>query len=134
MKKKKSNNKHKVSLGTTLYDLNKDIIEKNIEPLNKEQLEEKKELIFNYIEKIENKYYMVLCHEKRDYTIFSVLNFNNKKEIANILLDECFPNRNALIKSIELIKDEDAIEIWVSMENESFCYYLFGYDNAIIEI
>ena len=31
-------------------------------------------------------------------------------------------------------KDEQAIEIWLSIDEEAFVYYFFPYDNAVIEI
>ena len=48
-------------------------------------------------------------------------------------LNGVFINRG-LIKGIDLTKDEQAIEIWLSIDEEAFVYYFFPYDNAVIEI
>jgi len=129
MKKKNNKKKHIANIGT-LYDINKSIIENNIKELTSEEIEEKKELIDSLLQRTNNKYYMLLCNDRKDYTVF----VNEENDIDNflkILLDECLPNRGK-IKSIEDTEDNQAIEIWLSIEGESYCYYLFPYDNAII--
>ena len=42
--------------------------------------------------------------------------------------------QRSLIKGIDLTKNEQAIEIWLSIDEEAFVYYFFPYDNAVIEI
>ena len=38
------------------------------------------------------------------------------------------------VRGIDLTKDKDAIEIWLIIEDEAYCYYFFPYDAAIIEV
>lgn len=144
IKKKKNKDKstHNVEIGT-LYDVNKNLVEKNIEILTEEEIDNKRTLIQDFISKTNNQYYMLLCNDKKDYTVFHRNKNKNGQywdvcegyvgdRIDKILTKECLPNRGD-IKSIELTKNKDAIEIWISIEQESFCYYFFPYDNAAIE-
>lgn len=129
MKKKNNKRKHIANMGT-LYDINKSIIENNIKELTEEEIEEKRKLIEALLQRTTNKYYMLLCNDRKDYTVF-VNEENDIDEFLTILLKECLPNRG-IIKSIENTEDEQAIEIWLSIEGESYCYFLFPYDEAII--
>ena len=140
-KKKIAEKSHKVELGT-LYDINKSIVETGVEALSDEQMQEKKDMIVDFVNQTSNKYYMLLCNDRKDYTIFH----RNETEdglfkdsegltddvIEKILIDECLPNRGRT-KSIELTENKDAVEIWISIDGESYCYYFFPYDAAIIE-
>ena len=85
---------------------------------------------------INNTYYMLLCNERKDYTVFKMNDKDNDdsiREIVSILVDECLRNRGE-IRGIDLTKDKDAIEIWLIIEDEAYCYYFFPYDAAIIEV
>lgn len=131
--------KHKtsrVSVGN-LYDLNKDLVEKETKPLTQEELAIKKEMVHNFLISSEAEYYMLLCNEKKDYTVFNLLNMNEmfpaKDEVPNILIDECLKNRGE-IRSIELTTHKDAIEIWLVINKKAYCYYFFDYTNGVIEV
>lgn len=119
----------------TLYDLNKNLVQKNISALEEGVLNSKKEIIKNFLRNTKDTYYMLLCHEQRDYTIFRIdtLEDNKYNEMISILIDECLKNRG-IIKSIELTKDKQAIEIWLMIEEEAFVYYLFPYGEAVITV
>lgn len=124
--------KSKVSIGT-LYDLNKAVVVKEIS-LTGEKLEEKKSLVIDFLKNTKNTYYMLLCNERKDYTVFRLENQEQSfKKLADCLIDECLLNRG-LIKGIDITKLNDAIEIWLSIEEEAFVFYFFPYDAAIIEI
>ena len=56
--KKNEEKTTKISLGT-MYDINKDLVSK-INDLTKEQLEEKKNLVIEFLENTDNHYYMLL--------------------------------------------------------------------------
>ena len=141
-KQKKKNKTTQVAMGT-LYEMNQNIIEKNIPTLTEEELQNKKNLIVDFVNNCGNAYYMLLCNDRKDYTIFhrqydSIrgIYLDNAGEIDDtlerILVDECLPNRGQT-KSIELTENKDAIEIWLSIDGQSYCYYFFPYDSAIIE-
>ena len=38
------------------------------------------------------------------------------------------------IRGIDITKDKQAIEIWISTEEDSYAYYFFPYDKGIIDI
>lgn len=124
-----------ISLGT-LYDVNKNLVLKNEIELTDGVLNSKKEIITNFMRQMNNAYYMLLCNEKKDYTVFKMNDKDNDdsiREIVSILVDECLKNRGE-IRGIDLTKDKDAIEIWLIIEDEAYCYYFFPYDAAIIEV
>ena len=125
-------NTSNITLGTA-YEINKNLVEKYEKELTTKELQNKKTEIINFIQETKGQYYMLLCNDKKDYTIFNILNKNNIEKMINILVDECLVNRG-IIKGIDLTKDKCAIEIWLSIENEAFCYYFFKYDDAVIEI
>ena len=141
-KKNKQDKKVSVAMGS-LYDVNKSLVEKNVVCLTNEEMQNKKDMIVDFINQSNNMYYMLLCNDRKDYTIFhrryseesgnfyDLAGLNNEN-LEKILIDECLPNRGKT-KSIEITKDQSAIEIWLSIDGESYCYYFFPYDAAIID-
>ena len=85
---KKNKKQQKIELGT-LYDINKNIVEKTIKSLTKEEMQNKKELIINYIKNTNNQYYMLLCNDKKDYTIFRRKQNGNNDFLDLIENSEC---------------------------------------------
>lgn len=122
-----------VELGT-LYDLNKGLVNKE-KKLSKTVLNKKKDTVISFINKTQNSYYMLLSNERKDYTIFHLTedNIDKKQELAKILIDECLFNRGD-VKGLDITKDNGAIEIWMTIEEDSYVYYFFPYDSALIEI
>lgn len=131
MRFKKNKKTTNIEMGN-LYDMNKSIIENNIPPMTKEEIEKSKTIIADYVFYKKNQYYMLLCNDRKDYTIFNISKENHIIEAGRILVDECLSNRGK-IKSIALTETEDAVEIWLSIEGESYCYYFFAYDLGVIE-
>ena len=123
----------------TLYDLNKGLVQQNEIKLSEGVLNSKKEVIKNFLVKTNNNYYMLLSNERKDYTIFTMgsndgYTYEDKsKRLVSILVDECLVNRGE-IRGIDITKDKGAIEIWMSIEEESYVYYFFPYDTAIINM
>lgn len=111
------------------YDLNKQIIGQ-LQILDDVVLQEKKELVRQYINDINDEYYMLLCRDTNYYTIF------HKTPVADeifedVLIDECLPAMGE-IKSIERT-DDGAIEIWFQSGDEVFVAYLFPYGAGVVE-
>lgn len=123
----------------TLYDMNKNLIQNSEKALSQGMLNSKKEEIKNFLKKTNNEYYMLLCHERRDYTLFDLRyeTHNTYKEkcqkTVNVLIDECLQNRGE-IRGIDITKDKQAIEIWISAEEDSYAYYFFPYDKGVVDI
>lgn len=123
----------KVSLGT-LYDINKNAM-KSIKELSYEERVAKRKLVEDFITDTHNHYYMLLCNDRRDFTIVTLDAANKEKRAAAAftVVDECLVNRGK-IKAIDLTEHNDAIEMWLNIDDEEFCYYFFPYDNAIVEV
>ena len=129
--------KKQVAIGN-LYDINKSLILQKKTRLNEGNLNSKKEIIKNFITDTHNFYYMLLCNERKDYTVFdfhvqggNVKNNGTQIKCANCLVDECLKNRG-IISDIDLTKDKQAIEIWMIIDEEAYVYYFFPYDNGVI--
>ena len=119
-----------INLGN-LYDFNKEAM-KNENPLDPIQFNLKTNEIAIELQERESQYWMLLCHERRDYTIFNIIACQDHKDIE-CELKPTLLNRGTII-SIEKQPDENW-EIWIrDSENENFVYYLFPYDNGVIEI
>ena len=133
--KSENNDKKEIEFGT-LYDINKSIVKQNEIKLSEGLLNSKKEIIKNFImKKTENFYFMLLCNERKDYTLFNFKDYKTSERsfnCANCLIDECLMNRGE-IRGIDLTKDKEAIEIWMVIEDEAYVYYFFPYDNGVIE-
>ena len=125
------NNKYDVDLGTTLYDANKQLVKQTEKPLTHPELTTKQFLLEDFFEKI-SKFAMMLCHEQRDYTVFELDKFSlTAPNTAAREVIGCCINRGSIL-SIEKTDDDIAIEIWISIDDEPYCYYLFPYDEAVI--
>ena len=114
---------------TNLYEMNKQLIskEKKLGPNARKDILLRSRLWFRDSIK---RYAMLLCHEKRDYTVFSV---NDSPAQAALILLECIDNRGELISFEHTTDGTDAFEIWIRIDEEDYCYYLFNYDAAVIE-
>ena len=119
-----------VSLGT-LYDVNKSIIN-SMKKLSTEEIEEKTKEMITFIEQHLDNYYMLLCRERNDYTIFHKTLKDNSVIIKELL--ECLDVRGA-VKGFDITPDKYAYEIWITSEeeNESYCYYFFPNGTAKVE-
>lgn len=128
-----------INLGTQ-YEFSKGMVNE-LPKLTQELINSKKEIVKNYLRKTEEPYYMLLCNERKDYTVFHIddcfEDFINRdyqyNEVIDILVDECLVNRGE-IRGIDLTETKDAIEIWLYIDEESYVYYFFPYTNAVIEV
>lgn len=122
-----------LNLGT-LYDFNKEAM-KNEKPLDPIQFNAlTKDIAMEMLAKCDDDqhYWMLLCHERRDYTVFNIIACEDVKDIE-MELRPTLLNRGSIV-SIEKQSD-GAWEIWIRDDaNENFVYYLFPYDNGIIEV
>ncbi len=110
----------------TLYDLNKGLVQQAEIKLSEGVLNSKKEITKNFLIEKNSNYYMLLCNERKDYTIFRMGNHydykDKSKKVASILVDECLINRGE-IRGIDITQDKEAIEIWMSMK-ENLMYII----------
>ena len=126
----KKDKKTQIELGTT-YDKNKTLVKKYEKKLTTEELKNKLDNFKTYIQYTNEKYYMLLCNDKKDYTVFHLNNINDIDFMFNELC-ECLTNRGD-VYGFDKTQDEQAFEIWLVINDEAYCYYFFGYENAVIE-
>ena len=84
-------------------------------------------------EEHDEHYWMLLCHDRRDYTLFNII----AAESYSVIIDELKPTliNRGYVLSVDKQPD-DAWEIWIRdiETEENFAYYLFQYDKGVIEI
>lgn len=125
-----------MSIGN-LYEINQQMM-KNEKPLSDEQLTDKIYAINDWIQKVEDKihskYYMLLCHERRDYTLFNLRQasqINCLSAAADVI--DCANNRGDIL-AVEHQEEDDVWEIWIRTIDDRCCaYYLFPYGQAVLE-
>ena len=123
-------------LNVNLYELNKTLY-KSMPEITFNELQEKKKEIKQWIEECGDKYFMLLCRERNDFTLFHV--------VAPIIKDDAFENiekevvdivcSRGKIKSIETEDNfpEKWTQFWVEDNNEVYMYAFFPYDQGVIE-
>lgn len=132
----KDNSTSEIILGN-LYDINKQIMDKEPELSTEETTKIKEELCSWFLEKINQKYFMILCHEERDYTLFNLdglrIGSTDKEKciIAAEDVIDCMKNRGILLSVCK--QDDGAYEIWIKKTEGCCAYYLFPYGAAVLE-
>lgn len=128
----KSNSTYTMEAGT-LYEANKQLVTQTAKPLTHAELAGKQAKLDDWFNWIIDTYAMLLCHERRDYTVFHLYSTQNEHPttVAASELIGCLTGRGEVL-SIEETEDK-AWEIWLKIGEEVFCYYLFRYDEAVIE-
>jgi len=121
-----------LDLGMNLYEFNKQGMNQfdPIDPilLHTEIEDMAKEMLFATLN---TKYWMLLCHERRDYTIINLI--EPKLDTLTNDVKETLTNRGQVLSIDKL--DDDSFEIWIRDfdTKENFVYYLFDYTYGVIE-
>lgn len=77
-------------------------------------------------------YFMLLCNDRRDYTVFHI-NGNTKVEDLGKVLLKTLQNRGELFDIYST--SDTSWEIWIKGDNgEFYCYILFDYKDGIVEV
>lgn len=124
-----SDNSTTFQTGMNLYDFNKNIMIQ-MDPINEEELNK----LMSSINEISEygMYYMLLCKDYNYYTIFhkNIPPIISTGSVASMVIILC----QELGSIVGWEKNSDnAIEIWINIDNESYCFYLFQYDAGIVE-
>ena len=117
----------------TLYSMNQTIMD-SMKPIATEALDKaKRELQAYFMANIDEKYFMLLCKELSDYTVF-IINSNLSCSVAVSELNETLDYRGEIL-SIGKTSDDTAFEIWIRTDEDKkvHVYYLFPYKAGIIE-
>lgn len=112
-----------------LYDLNKLIISQ-IPSLSQDALLEKKDVINALHAKYNNSYYMLYGKEISYFTLFKIID----PAYFNYDVFDCLKHLGGDIKAMDLTEDSDAVEIWIEIEQNPTCLYLFPYDSGVVNV
>ena len=127
-----------INTGVNMYEFNRVNMGQLPFLTTKEEIDGAKAQVIDYIEKTNSNYYMMLNHDKKDFTLFNFQNdyISNFKilSMANDVI-ECMENRGLGLLDIGLDEAGCALEIWVKdrYTEAVFMYLLFPYDNGVIE-
>ena len=118
--------------GNTLYDANKQLVLEHEQPLTHLEMVRKQQMLQDWFSNEVVTYAMMLCHDLRDYTIFHLNDTDSASYNASKEVFVCCLNRGDIL-GIDLTDDKQAYEIWLRIGDEAYCYYLFPYDQAVID-
>ena len=118
---------------TSVYEMNKQIVKQACKPLTHLEIAAIQPKVEDWFNMIIDTYAMLLCHERRDYTIFHLYETENPNPpaVAARELIGCLNDRGEILAIDKT--DDGAWEIWLNINDIPFCYYLFRYDDAVIE-
>lgn len=115
----------------TLYELNKQIMSQ-LPPQSKQQLIQNFNIIGTWFGKGLERWFMLMCKEKSDFTFLHITNEQFTKGIFE--LQDILRERGEVL-AIQYVHGEDAFEIWVkNNEGEVFLYMLFEAEWMIVEV
>ena len=117
----------------SMYELNQQAY-KNVKPMTKEKINNAVFDILDYMEKhIDCKYYMLLCRELNDYTLFNKINVSSFQTSARTVI-EIASSRGALL-DVRPNEEMGYIEFWVkhNSDNEPHMYLFFNAADFVIE-
>lgn len=135
MKKKTGKAKQTITMDAgTLYDVNKQLVKKTCTPLNEEQITEAKEKIAQWFKDNVIRYAMLLCNDIKYYTVFHIVGRTaHPHSFAATECIGCLTDQNVPILSIEFLKDNNVWEFWLDFADEPKVFYLFNYEQGVIE-
>ena len=86
--------------------------------------------IEDYLVNHNAKYYIMLNHECRYYTVYTYKEGHNINKMAEEIIDTV--KTLGVLKGIEVYGE--MIEFWIKTEDGCFMYAFFDYDRGVIEI
>jgi hypothetical protein len=118
--------------GGTLYEMNQSLMA-NEKKLSGFDIIGKKKSLQAYFNNSMSKYFMMLCRERSDYTLFKLGNHTTSAMKAADEVILCMKNRGDIL-AIDRTPSNNSYEIWIRDEDGvNSCYYLFEYDEGVIE-
>lgn len=116
-----------------VFEMNKQIRRKT-NPMTEDKIDEAIVNVAGWCSfRCNSRYYMLLCKERSDYTIFRLSNYNYDK--AGRELREVLESRGTIL-GIDYMHGYDCYECWVRDEetSEPFLYMFFICDDFIVEV
>lgn len=118
-----------VALGN-LYELNKQIMAQ-LPPQDKNIMNHNWTVIGDWFGKGKDRWFMLMCKERSDFTLFHITNNQFTKAIQE--LQEVLNERGQIL-AIQYQHGEDTFEIWVKSKEEVFMFMLFSANWMIVEV
>ncbi len=114
-----------------LYELNQGAMTA-APAMETEAIETAKKKIADFVAVCNSKYFMLLNKERSYYTVFNIgydtgTDFNYHKIEDEVI--ECLESQG-IIKDIDNV--ENGIECWITIDDNSYVYYLFDYQGGVI--
>ena len=78
-----------------------------------------------------NNYYLMLCRDYHYYTVFPYEPKITADSFGKSVLD-CLADVGK-IKTLDQNEEQGAIEIWMSINDNIYMFYLFGYDAGVVD-
>ena len=114
----------------TLYDANKQIMCK--QPiLDMDKVEKGIENVVFWLSGQHDDYFMLLCHERRDYTLINFIGTRKNFLKAGEEVKETLWNRGDIL---DIGFEEGIVTLWVLIDEDAFLYHLFPFNMGVIEI
>lgn len=118
-----------ITLGT-MYDMQKDAV-REMYPMTKAAMNDAYNKVKDMVAKTNNKYYMLLCREKADYTLFNIGEHNaTAYDRLTMELKTCIKNRG---KAKIIDSNDEITQIWIQDGDEVSLYYFFPANDNTIE-
>lgn len=122
--------KNNGSFNLTNYTINKMIIGQ-LPIMGKEELSDSKNMLYEFTHDSIAGYFMLLCNEKHDYTVFEINEDEYDEPVEDVII-EILETRGD-IKQINALEDGSAIECWITDNEDTYMYMLFPYDWGVIK-
>ena len=121
-----------IDTGMTLYDANKQIIEKLPSKITNGQLKECKEIL-KELKDSKTHYFMLLCNDIHYYTVIHITDNPAEPIMFHNLVIELLQDNGVIQDILWADEDHSAVECWIKNEKGTFMFMLFPYDWGVVE-
>lgn len=113
----------------TLYELNQAGYA-SLPKMTKAELEKAKGNIITFLDSSDSRYYMMLNHDNKYFTLFTYENDVNKNKMASEIIS--VSKTLGEIKAIEI--NGNIVEIWILHGEKCDMYAFFDYTKGVIQV
>lgn len=113
----------------TLYELNQAGYA-SLPKMTKAELEKAKGNIITFLDSNDSRYYMMLNHDNKYFTLFTYENDVNKNKMASEIIS--VSKTLGEIKAIEI--NGNIVEIWILYGEKCDMYAFFDYTKGVIQV
>lgn len=116
-----------IDSGATVYDMAKQGAA--IAPeLSQEAISKLIDEMSEFIDTHKDNYYMLLCNERRDYTLFDARTYPTASHLAKDII-VCMKNRGLLV---EYEIQAEGVELWSREDDDAAVYYFFPSGKMVV--